>query len=84
VTIAKRPFCVGGDGGDVEVIWVKRESKYFCEEDWTGEALICPSGDLIPRFSSVETGAKTPLDARRLREQLEIDVAFAGYTRPRK
>ena len=34
VTIAKRPS-VGQDGGDVELIWVSHERKYFCEQDWT-------------------------------------------------
>jgi hypothetical protein len=29
---------------DVEVIWVKREQEYFCEKDWTGDSVICPSG----------------------------------------
>jgi hypothetical protein len=57
VTIAKRPFWVGRDGESGEVIWLKSEPKYFYEEDWTGEALICPSGGFIPRFSRVETAA---------------------------
>jgi hypothetical protein len=30
------PLCVGRDASDVEVIWVKREREYFCEQDWTG------------------------------------------------
>jgi hypothetical protein len=30
------PLCVGRDGDDEEVIWVKWEQKYFCKEDWTG------------------------------------------------
>ncbi len=28
------------------MIWVKREPEYFCEGDWTGEPLICPSGKI--------------------------------------
>src|SRR6202034_2276012 len=30
------PLCVGRDGERWGVIWVRREGKYFCEEDWTG------------------------------------------------
>jgi hypothetical protein len=30
------PLCVGRDTRDVEVIWVKWEWEYFCEQDWTG------------------------------------------------
>jgi hypothetical protein len=29
---------------DIEVIWVKRERKYFCKRGWTGKSVICPSG----------------------------------------
>jgi hypothetical protein len=29
------PLCVGRDANDVEVIWVKREQRYFCEGGWT-------------------------------------------------
>jgi hypothetical protein len=32
--------------GDVKVICVKREWKYFCGGGWTGEPLICPSGKI--------------------------------------
>jgi hypothetical protein len=28
----------------MEVIWVKSEPDYFCEEGWTGVSVICPSG----------------------------------------
>jgi hypothetical protein len=28
----------------MQVIWVKSEPEYFCAGDWTGKALICPSG----------------------------------------
>jgi hypothetical protein len=31
-------------GRVVDVIWVKREREYFCEEGWTGGWVICPSG----------------------------------------
>jgi hypothetical protein len=35
VTIAKRPFVWAGMAKDMQVIWVRREWKYFFEEDWT-------------------------------------------------
>jgi hypothetical protein len=30
----------------MELIWVKREGKYFCKWGWTGQPLICPSGGI--------------------------------------
>nr|HEV8009454.1 hypothetical protein [Bradyrhizobium sp.] len=30
------PLVSGRDASVVEVIWVKSEPEYFCEEDWTG------------------------------------------------
>jgi hypothetical protein len=36
------------------VIWVKREAKYFCKGDWTGNqqiGLICPSGNHVARLT---------------------------------
>src|SRR6202030_2249671 len=50
VTIAKRPFCLGRDARDVEVIWVKREWKYFCEGDWTTQIRLKPKENF---FSAV-------------------------------
>jgi hypothetical protein len=35
VTIAKRPSVWDGMARDMQVIWVGRESKYFCERGWT-------------------------------------------------
>jgi hypothetical protein len=29
------PLCVGRDGEDMQVIWVKSEPEYFCAGDWT-------------------------------------------------
>jgi hypothetical protein len=50
VTIAKRPFVWAGTAADVEVIWVKGEWKYFCEEDWTGRSsLNCFNKFVFPR-----------------------------------
>src|SRR3954447_26581351 len=40
VTIAKRPSRVGRDGGDIEVIWGRREPKNFCEQDWTTQITL--------------------------------------------
>jgi hypothetical protein len=37
VTIAKRPSVQGhGTAGLMDLIWLKREGKYFCSDDWTG------------------------------------------------
>jgi hypothetical protein len=33
-----------GMAKDIDVIWVRSEPEYFCEEDWTREPVICPSG----------------------------------------
>ena len=43
VTIAIRPS-VGRDGRRYEVIWVRREGKYFCEGGWTAGSPNSPSG----------------------------------------
>src|ERR1700682_3998948 len=37
-----------GTAGDIEVIWVRREGKYFCKWGWTVNSLICPSGKSLP------------------------------------
>jgi hypothetical protein len=29
----------------MQVICVRREREYFCKGDWTGERVICPSGN---------------------------------------
>jgi hypothetical protein len=39
VTIASRPS-VGRDGGDMQVIWIKWEQEYFCEQDWTTQITL--------------------------------------------
>jgi hypothetical protein len=31
------------DGDNTQVIWVKREAKYFCKRSWTQHRVICPS-----------------------------------------
>jgi hypothetical protein len=35
MTMANAPLW-DGTAGDIEVIWVKRELKYFCRRGWTG------------------------------------------------
>src|ERR1700719_2915835 len=35
VTIASRPSVWDGTAGDMDVIWVKREGKYFWQRGWT-------------------------------------------------
>src|SRR6202158_1963570 len=35
-----------GTAGDIDLIWVRREGKYFCKWGWTVNSLICPSGQL--------------------------------------
>jgi hypothetical protein len=32
---------------DMQVICVGRERKYFCKKGWTGDSVICPSGDRL-------------------------------------
>jgi hypothetical protein len=44
VTIAIRPSDGNGIAIDVEVIWVRSEPEYFCEEGWTDKWVICPTG----------------------------------------
>jgi hypothetical protein len=43
MTMANAPL---GDGtaDDIDLIWVKREQKYFRKWGWTAKSLICPSG----------------------------------------
>jgi hypothetical protein len=52
VTIAKRPFVLGRDTRDQQVICLKRQWKYFCEGGWTGKRPICPSGNIIGSFQA--------------------------------
>ena len=40
VTI-RRP-CVGQDGGNKQVIWVKRKREYFCGGGWTAQITLIP------------------------------------------
>jgi hypothetical protein len=45
------------DGGDVELICVKREAKYFCKWDWTTQiTLICLKKSLSTRSGFCEAG----------------------------
>jgi hypothetical protein len=47
VTIAKRPFVWAGMARDIEVIWVKRESKCFFRQGWTGEIRLIAQQNFI-------------------------------------
>src|SRR5665213_2301701 len=55
------PLRVGRDGNDVEVIWVKREREYFCEEDWTPQIRL----RLKENFPPPRTGRATQVARRR-------------------
>src|SRR5439155_26714042 len=48
VTIASRPS-VGRDGGDIVLIWVKQERKYFCKQDWTAGISLIRFNKSLPR-----------------------------------
>jgi hypothetical protein len=43
---------------DIEVIWVRRETKYFCKRGWTGRfgkhEVICPPGSFSGRIRHCE------------------------------
>jgi hypothetical protein len=68
VTIASRPS--GGEtAGDIEVIWVRREQKYFSNQGWTGFADL-PAGQpssviyLHPQSTTIDfIAAKTCIAA---------------------
>jgi hypothetical protein len=63
-----------------ELIWVREKQKYFCKGGWTGNSLICSSGNLAAAFA--RTGEiKIGPDQRRAAQRGE-DAArpwrFAG------
>jgi hypothetical protein len=47
----------GRDVRNMELIWARREAKYFCKWGWTGQPakheLICPSGDRVARCQEI-------------------------------
>jgi hypothetical protein len=45
------------DGGDKQLIWVRRERLYFCKWDWTAKLLICPSGQISEREDGIDAFA---------------------------
>jgi len=53
VTIAKRPSVWAGMARDMQVIWVGKERKYFCEGDWTTQIALI-------RFNKTAFSRKTP------------------------
>jgi hypothetical protein len=58
------PLCVGRDGRDMQVIWVKWEQEYFCEEGWTGRNRLNPKKNffspVIPGRAKHEPGIHSP------------------------
>ena len=59
------PLCGDGTARDMQVIWVRREWKNFCEGGWTHpdrqRSVICPSGQarvVLLRFHSPIIGAR--------------------------
>src|SRR5947207_15776942 len=53
------PLFRDGTAMDLEVIWVRREQKYFCKRGWTGHfgkhEVICPSGRLVDPIEQFHT-----------------------------
>ena len=85
VTIAIRPS-LGRDGAVIEVIWVKREAKYFCN-GLDRVSLICPSGAVIPGRAEREPGIQNHrwlLSTARRPRSRNIDVRRYGFRGPRK
>src|SRR5712664_3754292 len=37
----------GGTAGDIELIWVKLEREYFCNQDWTAQISLIPLLNLV-------------------------------------
>jgi hypothetical protein len=37
---------------NTQLIWVKREAKYFCRWGWTQHRVICPAGKINPMISA--------------------------------
>src|ERR1700676_2572063 len=70
------PLQRNGTAGVVKVIWVRRELKYFCEQGWTGQPLICPSGRLhnpSGRQCDLSAVARRAKAERKLRHRLEAE-----------
>jgi len=53
VTIAKRPFVWAGMARDMQVIWVRKERKYFFRQDWTTQITLI-------RFNKTAFSRKSP------------------------
>jgi hypothetical protein len=50
VTIAKRPSVWARTARDMQVIWLRREWKYFCEGGWTAESHHPPTAGRCPSY----------------------------------
>jgi hypothetical protein len=46
--------------GDIEVIWVRRERKYFCKRGWTAEQPVGQISRPVRRSSKSESGTRNP------------------------
>jgi hypothetical protein len=44
---------LGRDGGDIDLIWVRREQKYFCRQDWTASISLNRFNKIASAFSDV-------------------------------
>jgi hypothetical protein len=60
------PLCLGRDGSDIDLIWVRRKQESFCWRGWTGKSVICPSGKSRPHLWSYK-GARTHSPSAKIR-----------------
>jgi hypothetical protein len=69
---------------DTEVIWVGPETKYFCNWGWTGNSLICRSGQIIPfRLRSLSYGGRVAVRATGTRPACPPQLKSKGGRRKR-
>jgi hypothetical protein len=74
------------------VIWVKRETKYFCEQDWTAgirlirfnklpgarsENVLRHTAAIVPRHAA----SASPDDVSQRRQNHEVSIALAAILR---
>src|SRR5713101_7802399 len=72
--------------GDIEVIWVRREPKYFSNQGWTTESrighLICPTGSLRARHLALVSNL-SPSAIRDYRLHRRRDAHYCHERQPR-
>jgi hypothetical protein len=56
------PLWGAGTARDIDLIWVKREAKYFLKWGWTANSKNCPSG----KSASASTAIKRTMHAKCL------------------